>query len=159
MIRAGGGIFYGDGQLGDQQSPVTNTGWSYSLSSATTPNLAYPIYVDPNNLPYGAPSDYDRHRRSEMFQEWTAQVQQASPWGMDRPGRLPGHRGHSPQFQELRERDQSPDRLTASAAASARSAPLAPGETAAISATDVAPAHLPERVVSEVQLFLVSRDQ
>jgi hypothetical protein len=82
VIRAGGGIFYGDGQLGDQQAPVTNEGWSYSLSAATTPNLAYPIYVDPNNLPYTAPSDYDRHRRSEMFQEWTAQVQQLLPWGM-----------------------------------------------------------------------------
>ena len=81
VVRAGGGIFYGDGQLGDQQAPVTNTGWSYSLSSATTPNLAFPIFVDPNNLPHGAPSDYNRHRRSEMFQEWTAQVQQLLPWG------------------------------------------------------------------------------
>lgn len=81
VIRAGGGIFYGDGQLGDQQAPVTNTGWSYSLSSATTPNLVFPIFVDPNNLPYTAPTDYDRHRRSEMFQEWTAQVQQLLPWG------------------------------------------------------------------------------
>jgi hypothetical protein len=82
VIRAGGGIYYGDGQQGDQQAPVTNEGWSYSLSSATTPNLVYPIYVDPNNLPYTAPTDYDRHRRSEMFQEWTAQVQQLLPWGL-----------------------------------------------------------------------------
>jgi hypothetical protein len=81
VIRVGAGIFYGDGQEGDQQSPITNQGWSYSLSSATTPNLAYPIYVDPNNLPYGAPTDYTRHRRSEMFQEWTAQVQQLLPHG------------------------------------------------------------------------------
>jgi hypothetical protein len=82
VIRAGGGIYYGDGQLGDQQAPVTNTGWSYSLSSAITPNLTFPIVLDPNNLPTTAPSDYDRHRRSEMFQEWTAQVQQLLPWGL-----------------------------------------------------------------------------
>lgn len=81
VIRVGGGIFYGDGQEGDQQSPITNQGWSYSLSAATTPNLEYPIYVDPNNLPYAAPTDYTRHRRSEMFQEWTAQVQQLLPGG------------------------------------------------------------------------------
>jgi hypothetical protein len=81
VIRAGAGIYYGDGQLGDQQAAVTNEGWSYSLSSATTPNLVFPIYVDPNNLPRTAPSDYNRHRRSEMFQEWTAQVQQLLPWG------------------------------------------------------------------------------
>lgn len=82
VIRVGGGIYYGDGQLGDQQSPITNQGWSYSLSSATTPNLTYPIYVDPNNLPYTAPTDYDTHRSSEDFQEWTAQVQQLLPWGL-----------------------------------------------------------------------------
>jgi len=81
VIRAGAGIFYGDGQEGDQQSPITNQSWSYSLTAATTPNLVYPIYVDPNNLPYTAPTDYTRHRRSEMFQEWTAQVQQALPGG------------------------------------------------------------------------------
>ena len=81
VIRVGGGIFYGDGQEGDQQSPITNQGWSYSLSAATTPNLTYPIYVDPNNLPYGAPTDYNRNRRSEMFQEWTAQIQQALAGG------------------------------------------------------------------------------
>ncbi len=81
VFRAGAGIFYGDGQEGDQQSPITNQGWSYSLTSATTPNLAFPIYVNPNNLPYTAPTDYNRNRRSEMFQEWTAQIQQALPDG------------------------------------------------------------------------------
>lgn len=82
VIRIGGGIYYGDGQLGDQQAPITNLGWSYSLSSALTPGLAYPIVVNPNNLPYGAPTDYDIHRSSEDFQEWTAQLQQLLPWGM-----------------------------------------------------------------------------
>ena len=81
VIRVGAGIFYGDGQEGDQQSPVTNQSWSYSLTAATTPNLVFPIYVDPNNLPYTAPADYNRNRRSEMFQEWTAQVQQLLPGG------------------------------------------------------------------------------
>lgn len=82
VIRVGAGIYYGDGQEGDQQSPVTNEGWSYSLSSAITPDLAYPIVVDPNNLPYGAPTDYDTHRSSEDFQEWTAQLEQLLPWGL-----------------------------------------------------------------------------
>jgi hypothetical protein len=76
VIRVGGGKFYGDAQLGDQQSAVTNDGFSYSLTSATTPGLAFPVIVDPNNLPRTAPSDYDRHRKSEDFQEWGLQVQQ-----------------------------------------------------------------------------------
>ena len=81
MIRVGGGKFFGDAQLGDQQSPVTNDGFSYSLTSATTPGLAFPVIVDPNNLPRTAPTDYDRHRKSEDFQEWGLQVQQILPAG------------------------------------------------------------------------------
>ncbi len=81
VIRAGGGKFYGDAQLGDQQAPVTNDGFSYSLTSATTPGLAFPVIVDPNNLPRTAPTDYDRHRKSEDFQEWGIQVQQILPAG------------------------------------------------------------------------------
>ena len=76
VIRVGGGKFYGDAQLGDQQAAVTNDGFSYSLTSATTPGLAFPVVVDPNNLPRTAPTDYDRHRKSEDFQEWGIQVQQ-----------------------------------------------------------------------------------
>lgn len=81
VIRVGAGKFYGDAQLGDQQSAVTNDGFSYSLTSATTPGLAFPVIVDPNNLPRTAPSDYDRHRKSEDFQEWGVQVQQILPGG------------------------------------------------------------------------------
>lgn len=81
MIRAGGGIYYGDAQLGDQQAPVTNGGFSYSLSSATTPNLSYPVIVDPNSLPRTAPTQSERHRRSQVFQEWGLQVQQILPGG------------------------------------------------------------------------------
>ena len=81
VIRVGGGKFYGDAQLGDQQAPVTNDGFSYSLTSATTPGLAFPVIVDPNNLPRTAPTDYDRHRKSEDFQEWGIQVQQILPAG------------------------------------------------------------------------------
>lgn len=81
VIRVGGGIYHGDAQFGEQQSAVTNDGFSYSLSAATTPNLAYPVIVDPNNLPRTAPTAYDRHRRSETFQEWGLQVQQFLPAG------------------------------------------------------------------------------
>jgi hypothetical protein len=81
VIRVGGGKFYGDAQLGDQQAAVTNDGFSYSLSSATTPALAFPVIVDPNNLPRTAPTDYDHHRKSEDFQEWGIQVQQILPAG------------------------------------------------------------------------------
>lgn len=81
VIRVGGGIYYGDAQLGDQQAPVTNDGFSFNISAATAPNLAYPVIVDPANLPRTAPTDSERHRSSQVFQEWGMQVQQILPWG------------------------------------------------------------------------------
>jgi hypothetical protein len=81
VFRVGAGIYYGDGQLGDQQAPATNDGFSYSLSAVTTPNLSYPVIVDPSSLPRTAPTQSERHRRSEGFQEWGVQVQQVLPLG------------------------------------------------------------------------------
>jgi hypothetical protein len=81
VVRVGGGIFYGDAQLGDQQAAVTNDGFSYSLTSATTPGLAFPVVADPNSSLRTSPTDYDRHRKSETFQEWGVQVQQILPGG------------------------------------------------------------------------------
>ncbi len=64
----------------------TETGWfndrSFMLSDlCLQAGLAFPVIVDPNNLPRTAPTDYDRHRKSEDFQEWGLQVQQILPAG------------------------------------------------------------------------------
>jgi hypothetical protein len=39
------------------------------------------VLVDPNNEPRTAPTQSERHRKSEAFQEWGAQVQQILPHG------------------------------------------------------------------------------
>ena len=43
VIRVGGGIFYGDAQLGDQYAPANNDASRYTLTAASTPGLAYPF--------------------------------------------------------------------------------------------------------------------
>lgn len=43
VIRSGFGIYHGDGQLDDQNFPISNEIAQYSLSAKTVPNLSYPI--------------------------------------------------------------------------------------------------------------------
>jgi hypothetical protein len=82
VIRSGFGMFYGDAQVGDQQAPFVNIGYNYSLSAAQSPNLTYPITIDPTLGTRTAPGETQRHRPSETSQQWTAQVEQILPWGM-----------------------------------------------------------------------------
>jgi hypothetical protein len=81
VIRGGGGVYYGDGQIGNQLAFTYNGGNRFNLSQATTPGLAYPVDLNPNVAVGTAPDETDRHRRSEMSQQWTAQIQQRLPWG------------------------------------------------------------------------------
>jgi hypothetical protein len=82
VIRAGGGVYYGDAQLGDQQGPVSNDTLRFSLSSATSPNIGYPVPIDPNALLPGDPTDVPRDKPNERYQQWGLQVQQLLPLGL-----------------------------------------------------------------------------
>jgi hypothetical protein len=79
VIRAGVGIFYGDAQLGDQYSPANNDASRYTLSSATTPSLAYPFdpFINPNAAIAAAPRSMPRNHANETSQQWGLSVQQA----------------------------------------------------------------------------------
>jgi hypothetical protein len=81
VLRVGAGIYYGDGQIGNQLAFTYNGGNRFNLSQATTPGLAYPVDLNPNVAVGTAPDETERHRRSEMSQQWTAQIQQRLPWG------------------------------------------------------------------------------
>jgi hypothetical protein len=80
VIRAGGGIYYGDAQIGNQLAFTYNSGNRFNLSQLTTPGLAYPVDLDPKVALGTAPDETERFRRSEMSQQWTLQVQQRLPW-------------------------------------------------------------------------------
>ena len=80
VIRAGFGIYHEDGQLDDQNLPISNEVFAYSLSSATIPTLSYPI--DPflaNTTGIISPRDDDRRRKDMYVEQWGLSVQQALP--------------------------------------------------------------------------------
>ncbi len=76
VFRVGGGIYYGDGQVGNQLAFTYNGGDRFNLTQATNPGLAWPVNLAPNEGIGTAPDETDRNRRSEMSQQWTAQIQQ-----------------------------------------------------------------------------------
>src|SRR5215471_17321760 len=81
VVRFGGGIYYGDAQIGNQLAFTYNGGNRFNLSAATTPGLAYPVELTPAVAQGTAPDETERHRKSETYQQWSAQIQQRLPWG------------------------------------------------------------------------------
>jgi hypothetical protein len=81
VIRFGGGMYYGDAQIGNQLAFTYNGGNRFNLSAATTPGLAYPVELTPALAQGTAPDETERHRKSETYQQWSAQIQQRLPWG------------------------------------------------------------------------------
>jgi len=81
VLRAGSGIYYGDAQIGNQLAFTYNGGNRFNLTQASNPGLAYPIDLNPKVAIGTAPDETERRRKSEMSQQWTAQVQQSLPWG------------------------------------------------------------------------------
>jgi hypothetical protein len=80
VIRAGFGIYHEDGQLDDQNLPISNEVYAYSLSNKTTPNLSYPI--EPflaNTTGIVSPRDDDRRRKDTYVEQWGLSVQRALP--------------------------------------------------------------------------------
>ena len=80
VIRAGFGIYHEDGQLDDQNLPISNEVYAYSLSNKTIPNLSYPI--DPflaNTTGIVSPRDDDRRRKDTYVEQWGLSMQRALP--------------------------------------------------------------------------------
>ncbi len=80
LLRAGFGIYHEDGQLDDQNLPISNEVFAYSLSNKTIPNLSYPI--DPfltSTQGIVSPRDDDRLRKDTYVNQWGLSVQQVLP--------------------------------------------------------------------------------
>jgi hypothetical protein len=80
VIRAGFGIYHEDGQLDDQNLPISNEVYAYSLSNKTIPNLSYPItpfLADTTGII--SPRDDDRRRKDTYVSQWGLSVQQELP--------------------------------------------------------------------------------
>ncbi|MBO0722838.1 MAG: TonB-dependent receptor, partial [Blastocatellia bacterium] len=79
VIRFGGGVYYGDAQLGDAYSPANNDAVRFTLSIATTPGLSYPIdsYIATSPATATAPRSMPRNKRNEVSQQWSFAIQHA----------------------------------------------------------------------------------
>ncbi|MBV9406552.1 MAG: TonB-dependent receptor, partial [Acidobacteriaceae bacterium] len=80
VLRAGGGIYHSDGQEDDQNLPISNDVARYTLTTASSPGLSFPIQ------PFLAaatgivsPRDLYRDRKDMYVAAWTASVQQTLP--------------------------------------------------------------------------------
>lgn len=78
VLRSGFGLYHGDGQLDDQNFPISNEIAQYSLNSIA--NLSYPITPFLSNTPgIIAPREADRDRKDMYVAQWGLSVQQALP--------------------------------------------------------------------------------
>jgi hypothetical protein len=77
VIRAGAGIYYGEAQLGDAYAAASNDILRFTLSQATTPGLAYPIFLDPTVAIPTAPRGTPRNKKEQTSQQWGLSIQQA----------------------------------------------------------------------------------
>jgi hypothetical protein len=86
VVRIGAGIYHTDGQLDDQDLPISNTVNRYSFNN-TNPafaGLSYPLtpflaYAENGGLGAVSPRDLDRNRKDAYVAAWTASVQQELP--------------------------------------------------------------------------------
>jgi hypothetical protein len=86
VFRAGFGIYHGEVQLGDQDSPVVNTEPSTLLTSGvqsngTTVQYSYPVPpgLTPSTGLALTPRSMARNHPDSYVEQWTASVQQALP--------------------------------------------------------------------------------
>ncbi|MBV9761400.1 MAG: TonB-dependent receptor [Acidobacteriaceae bacterium] len=89
VLRAGGGIYHTDGQLDDQNLPISNTVQQYSFNSANPlyGGLSYPLtpflaIAEGGGLGVVSPRDLDRNRKDDYVAAWIASVQQQLPFNI-----------------------------------------------------------------------------
>ena len=80
VLRAGFGIYHEDGQLDDQNLPISNEVFAYSLSNKTISKLSYPIAPFlASTTGIVSPRDDDRLRKDTYVEQWGVSVQQQLP--------------------------------------------------------------------------------
>jgi Carboxypeptidase regulatory-like domain/TonB dependent receptor len=84
VLRVGGGIYHTDGQIDDQNLPISNTVDRYSFTNTTFPGLSYPLtpfleYAEAGGLGVVSPRALDRNRKDNYVAAWTVSVQRKLP--------------------------------------------------------------------------------
>jgi hypothetical protein len=81
VLRAGFGIYHGEDELGDEDSPVVNTEPSVQLTSSATTIYSYPVApaLTPSTGLALTPRSMARQHPDSYSEQWTGSVQQALP--------------------------------------------------------------------------------
>lgn len=87
VLRLGGGVYFGEGQLGNQTSPVENETVRLSLAGAQLDRVSLADLLAPTLPPSAgtltiSPLDLERRRKDMYTTQWSAQIGQQLPWGM-----------------------------------------------------------------------------
>ena len=98
VLRFGGGIYHTDGQLDDQNLPISNTVDRYSFNNTKFPGLSYPLlpfleYAENGGLGVVSPRDLDRNRKDMYVAAWTASLQQSLPGKLVATANYLGNKG------------------------------------------------------------------
>jgi hypothetical protein len=76
VVRAGFGIYYGDGQFGNLGTPIGNLATKYTLTQKQAPGLSYPTTPYLGAVSYSfSPSGSPLDRKDTAVNEWTLSVQ------------------------------------------------------------------------------------
>lgn len=77
VIRAGAGIFYGQGQFGHLGGPLGNIPQNFTLLQTTVPGLSFPVTPYLGAAAYSVSySAQDRNRKNLAVDEWSFSIQQ-----------------------------------------------------------------------------------
>jgi hypothetical protein len=80
VLRAGFGLYHGDGQLEDQNLPASNDVPRYALNSKQIAGLSYPITPFLATVPGSlSPRAQNRNRKDEYASQWGVAIQQELP--------------------------------------------------------------------------------
>jgi hypothetical protein len=94
VIRAGFGIYHGDGQLEDQNLPASNDQARYSLSSSQIAGLSYPISAYLSSAPgILSPRAQNRNRKDEYSSQWGFSIQRELPFSISGTVSYTGNNG------------------------------------------------------------------
>ena len=81
VIRLGGGIYHGPGQIDDKNTPLDNVAQSFSLTAADAPGLSFPIepYLSKAKDTGITPRSLQRDIRDIESYQWGVSIQQELP--------------------------------------------------------------------------------
>lgn len=82
VLRAGYGLYYGEGQLGDLTGPLNNLTSRLALTSTQIPALSYPVdpFLTLGATIASAPRGLYRDRINQQINQWGVSVQQKLPF-------------------------------------------------------------------------------